>query len=105
MLRLVYRQPDPSHTQDATELAVCEEGDVASQRPQTGNQPVSAFGYLRWRFAARASVPKNVPIRPLGPDLGRAPSLVVAIVPLDRIRFDFSGIIQSGKRTRSSCAQ
>ncbi len=103
VLCLVNWQPDPSHTQDATELAMRKEGDIACQRPQPDNHPVCAFSYLRSCFAARASISEDVPVRSLKSDVGCSPPLVVPVVPLGRVSLNLNGTTEAGKFTRSPC--
>jgi len=101
MLRLPYPQSDPTRGQDAPEVAVREDGNIALQRPEPSNQPICAFGNLGRRFTARTSVSKDIPVRPCLANIYRALSFVVAIVPLRQIRFDFRNLIQPGQFTCS----
>ena len=73
MLRLPHRQSDPTRGQDAPEVAMREDGNVSSQRAETGNHTVSAVGNLGRRFTTRTSVSKKIPVRSLRSQLGPAP--------------------------------
>lgn len=77
MLRLPYLQSDPTRGHDTPEMAV-RDGDITLKRPESSNQPICAFGNLGGRFAAWASVSKDVPVRPCLANIRRALSLVVA---------------------------
>jgi len=52
------RRPDPSRGEDAPELAMREERDVAFQRLKLRNEPTGAGGNLRRRFTAGAAIPE-----------------------------------------------
>src|SRR5450755_3789638 len=84
-------------------MAMREDGDVAFQRPEPGNHPICTFGNLGGRFAAWASVSKDIPVWPCLANIHRALSLVVAVVPLREIRFDFRKLTQPGQLACSPC--
>src|SRR5262249_41561390 len=87
MLPMDYGQSDPSRGQDAAEMAVREERDVAPQHPKSGNEAVGTLGNLRRRLAVRAAVPKQIPIGPRLMDFHWSPSLIVAVIRLGKFRF------------------
>ena len=103
MLRLPYLQSDPTRGQDTPEMAMREDGNVAFERPEPSDQPICAFGNLGGRFPAWTSVSKDIPAGPCLADIRRALSLIVAIVPLHEVRFDFRNLTQSGQHTCSPC--
>ena len=84
-------------------MAMREDRDVAFQRPEPGNHPICTFGNLGGRFAAWASVSKDIPVWPCLANIHRALSLVVAVVPLREIRFDFCNVTQPGQLACSPC--
>jgi len=84
-------------------VAMREESNVTLQRPEPSNQPICAFGNLGGRFAAWTSVSKDIPVWPCLSNVYWALSLVVAVVPLREVRFDFRNLTQPGQLTRSPC--
>ena len=84
-------------------MAMREDGNVAFQCPKSSNRPICAFGNLGGRFAAWASVSKDIPVWPCLANIHRALSLVVAVVPLRKIRFDFRNVTQPGQIACSPC--
>ena len=85
-------------------MAMREDGNVAFERPEPSDQPICAFGNLGGRFPAWTSVSKDIPAWPCLADIRRALSLIVAIVPLHEVRFDFRNLTQPGQLTCSSFA-
>jgi hypothetical protein len=70
-------------------MATREDGNVTFQRPEPSNQPVYAFGNLGGQFAAWTYVAKTFQSgRALRISAARL-SLVLAVVPLREVRFDF----------------
>jgi hypothetical protein len=89
VLRLPYRQSNPTRSHDAQELAMREDGNIPLQCSQPGNHPICTFGNLGGRFTARAPVSKEIPFGLLLASIQRQFSLVVAVVPLRQVRFNF----------------
>src|SRR5713101_5676322 len=88
---------NPTRGQDTPEMAMREDRNIAFQRPEPGNHPICASGNLGGRFAPWASVSKDIPVWPCLANIHRALSLVVAVVPLREIRFDFCNVTQPGQ--------
>ena len=84
-------------------MAMREDGNVTFQRPEPSNQPVCAFGNLGGRVAAWTSVSKDIPFWPCLANIRRAQSLVLAVVPLGEVRFDFRKVTQPGQLACSPC--
>ena len=103
MLRLPYLQSDPTRAEDTPEVAMREDGNITLHRPEPSNHPICAFGYLGGRFAAWTSVSKDIPVWPCLANIRGSLSLVVAVVPLREVRFDFRNLTQPGQLTRSPC--
>ena len=45
---LFYPQSDPAHRQNTSKVAMRENGDIALQIPESGNDPIRAQGNLGW---------------------------------------------------------
>ena len=88
MLTVEGRHADPSSGQDAPELAVREERDVAAQSEKTCDEPIGAIGHLRGRLATWTTVSKHIPIWSFLANVRRAPPFVLAIVPFGQVRLD-----------------
>ncbi len=91
MLPFDCRHSDPSRREDASELAMREEYDVASHPLKFRNQPARAEGNLRGRLAAGATVTKQIPIRTFLAKVCRELTFIGAIVPLGEVRFNLGG--------------
>ncbi len=99
MLSFDDGQADPSYRQATADLAVREQGDVATERPQPGNQAISPKGSALRRFSAGTAVPINVPARPLEPDVARNSALIGAVVPFRQVWFLFGGVTEPCEKT------
>ena len=84
-------------------MAMREDGNVAFQRPEPGNHPICAFRNLGGRFAAWTSVSKDIPVWPSLANIHRAQSLILAVVPLREVRFNFRKVTKPGQLARSPC--
>jgi hypothetical protein len=61
-----------------------------------GYYAIRAGGHMAGRFATRAAVAKELPPRTLLVDLGRAPSLIIAVVPFEQITIDNAHFPEAG---------
>jgi hypothetical protein len=104
MLPFGHRQSDPSHGQDAPELAVREERDVSVYGAKMCDEPIGTVGNLRGHFTMRTAVPKDIPAQSLLANVDGALSFVIAIVPLCQVRLDLGRRPQPGQFTRASRA-
>src|SRR5947209_20141670 len=66
---LASEPPGGEHTQ---EVAARKNQHVGSDGSHPAQRPVCARRDLLWRFASWTAVAKQVPVRPLGVDVGRA---------------------------------
>ena len=105
MLRLTYRQSDPSCAQDTPELAVREQRHVSFEVSQPTDQAVRSSRDLLGRFTVRASILKDVPVWTFLANVCWALSFIVAVVPLDSVGVDLGGSTQSRMLAGSARAQ
>src|SRR6185503_5450100 len=82
------RQVEPASGEHAQDMSAREEQRVALDRPHPADHTIRARAHLLRRLSARAAVAEELPVRALGPDLGAAPPLVRAVVPLDQVLVD-----------------
>ena len=105
MLRLTYRQSDPSCAQDTPELAVREQRHVSFEVSQPTDQAVRSSRDLLGRFTVRASILKDVPAWTFLANVCWALPFILAVVPLHSICVDFGGITKPSKLAGSARAQ
>ncbi len=68
-------QAKPARSQDAEEVAVAEDQDVARKRTEPPDHPVGAGTDVHDRLAARATVAEEMPAGPVAADfIGGRPS-------------------------------
>src|SRR6267143_673002 len=91
--------PSPARSQHSEEVPAGEKQNVARRRPHAVQYSVSPRGDLLWRFAARAAVAEQLPVRAFRTDLDRTATLVLAVVPLDEVVIDFSRRSKAGQFT------
>jgi len=101
MRALDYWQSDPSCRKNAAKLAMREKCNLSVQHPKPSDQSVGAIGNLAGCFTPGATITKDIPIRPVFADVGRAASFVIAIIPLCQIRFDFNTLSRCNQSARS----
>src|SRR2546422_1884086 len=92
---LVSRQAQPARRQDPQKVAVTEQEDVPVDGPPSGNHPVGTGADRRHRLAAGTAVAEAVPVGPLAADVGGAPALIVAVIPLLQVRDDRAGVTKA----------
>ena len=78
-----------------------EKRDITLQISEFSDQPICSVGNLIGRFAARTSVLEDIPFSPPIVNVYRALTLVITVVPLRQIGFDFRGLPQAGQLTGS----
>src|ERR1700719_3859524 len=81
-------QAQPARRQHAQEMAAGEEQGIPVQGAKAGDDPVGAGANSRHAFAAGTAVAEELPVGPFLENLRRRFALVVAVVPLDEVRFD-----------------
>ena len=69
MLAAARRQPNPTRHDDAQNVPVSENHDIAVGGPSPRNYPIYPRAHLLWRFAARTSITKDEPARRAFADL------------------------------------
>ena len=93
MLRFDQCQSNPTHSQNAAELAMRKECNISIQCAQVNDEPVGTVANLCRRFAVRTTIPKHVPVRPHFSDVHGALPFIIAIIPFRKVRFYFGGLI------------
>src|SRR5208283_678230 len=79
-------KPDPPRHEDAEHVSVRKQSDIPVNSADPGDDSIHPGADLLWRFAARATVAENQPVRRLLMNLlGRQP-LVIAVIPLRQLR-------------------
>src|SRR5580704_2489939 len=89
----------PAGGQHPNEVSAGENQHVPLNRSHAAHYIISTCFYLCRRFASRAPVAEQLPVRPLGPDLRRPETLIFAVVPLDEIAIDFGDGSESSQGT------
>src|SRR6266581_767460 len=97
---LVSRQAQPARRQDPQKVAVTEQEDVPVDGPQSGYHPVGTGPDRRHRLATGTAVAEEIPVGPLAADVGGAPALIVAVIPLLQIRDDLAGVAKARQLAR-----
>src|ERR1043166_8623729 len=72
-----------------------EDRHIACDLTDTDNHPVDACCHIFGGLSPRRPVPEYHPARLFGLDLGCRQSLVLTIIPFDKIRLDLAGAIES----------
>jgi hypothetical protein len=85
-------------------MSAREEQYISCYGSYTAQNALSPCSYLAWRFASRAAVAKQLPIRALRADLCRAATLIFAVVPLDEVAIDVRYGLESGQGASSAGA-
>jgi len=80
---------DPAGGEHPQEVTAREKQDVAFNGAHAAQYTICPCAYLGWRFATRAAIPEQLPVRPPGADLCRTETLIFAVVPLDQVAVDF----------------
>src|SRR5687767_5209188 len=99
MQRVPDRQANPADSQDAPEVAVRKDGHIALEGAKPRDQSIRPVGDAGRRFAVRTPVAKEIPVGPVFSDLYRALPLIIAVIPLRQVRFDFRDGTQSDQFT------
>jgi hypothetical protein len=96
-----HRESNPTNAKHPPEMAVRKDGNLALQQSQSRDDAIGAVGHLFRRFAAGASVSKEIPVWTRLADVHGESSLVVAIVPFGQIGIDFGVSAQPGQLARA----
>src|SRR5262245_20367107 len=80
-------------------MSAGEQQHVSTHSPQAAHGPVSPGDDLGRRFPSRAAVAEQLPVGALCPNLGRPPSLILAVVPFQQIGIDFGDAPKAGQFT------
>src|SRR5208337_831930 len=94
---LSRRQAQPARSQDAEEVAVAEDQDVAGKRTEPPDHTVGAGTDVCDRLAARAAVAEETPAGPLVADLIGAPALVAAVIPFGQVGDAHGPVAEAGQ--------
>jgi len=78
-------------------MTVGKDGHVAVRRPDLRDHPVRPAPDVLDRLAAGHPVVPERPPGSLGQDLGRRPTLVLAVVPLGQVRTDLRDVAEAGE--------
>ena len=89
MPRLFNLKPDPPCGEHSPELAVREQRDITHHSPESCDQAIRPRADLRGRFSVRAAIAKDLPIRTFLSNILGMAALILAVVPLLSIGFDF----------------
>src|SRR5262245_46328942 len=73
--------------------------NVLRRRAQSTRHAVGSRGDLLRRFASRATVKEQAPIRPFSANFGRGAAFVFAVVPLDEVGIYFRHRPEAGQFT------
>src|SRR5262249_67279 len=92
---------EPAGGQHANEMAASEEQHIAVHGTHAAYHATRPRSNLGRRFAPRAAVAKEHPIRAFGANLGSALPLVLAIIPFDQITIDLGASAEAGQFTSS----
>ena len=84
-------------SQDAEEVAVAEDQDVARKRTEPSDHTVGASTDVRDRLAARAAVAEETPAGPLAANLIGAPPFVAAIIPFGQVGDAHGPVAEAGQ--------
>lgn len=105
----VRGQPEPARGEDAQDVSVSEERDVAGDLDRAGDDAVGGRAHLLCRLAAARRRGPEVPARGLAAYLGSGSPLVRTVVPLHQVRLGSSerrvareaaGLSGAGERAR-----
>src|SRR5262249_11595876 len=85
----VRSEAEPARREDPEKVSAREEEHVTAHRSASRHDPIRTGSYLGRALAARAAVPEQIPVRPLGVHLRAPPTLVPSVVPFQEIGVDF----------------
>jgi hypothetical protein len=97
-------ESDPACGQHPNEVSAREKQHVSFNGSHAPQHVLSPRDYLGWRFASRAPVAEQLPVRALCTDLCRASAFVFAVIPLDEIVIDFGHGPESSQCARPAGA-
>src|SRR6476660_4264914 len=93
-------QPNPTRSQYSKKVAAREKQNVSGNFTDALHDTVCPRRNVFWRFAARAAIAEQLPVRAFCKDLSRAAAFVLSIVPLDQVTVSFSLGFEPSKFTR-----
>src|ERR1700761_1741382 len=76
-------EPQPPGCQHAHEMSARKNQDIPLNLAHTGHHPMSPCVDLVWRLSSRATVAKQLPIRPFLANLGPDAAFILTVVPFD----------------------
>src|SRR5437867_10264521 len=82
-------------------MAAREKQNVSGHLAHSLHYAICSRSNLFWHFAARAAVAEQLPVRTFSKDVNRAATFVLAIVPFDQVRVNFSNRSESSQLARS----
>src|SRR4029453_8761605 len=92
-------KPNPARRQYPNEMPAGEEYHISRNHAHAAYHAIGPRRGFSWRFPSRSAVAEQFPVGALGADLGSAAPLILAIVPFDQIRVDFSYISKASQLT------
>src|SRR5881394_3344537 len=84
-------KPEPSCRKNPHKVPARKKQSVPIQRPQTNDDTIGPLADLFDRFAARTTISKKLPIRPLASNFVRSLPIVLSIIPFHQIRLNPGG--------------
>jgi hypothetical protein len=92
---------EPPGREDAEKMPAGKEQGVSCDGLDASQNLVRSSGHVLRRLAAGTSVPKEIPLGPLGPDLdGRSP-LVRAVIPFHQVWGDLAPLSEARQLARA----
>jgi len=85
-------------------MSVREQKHVAGSPESTVDHSLSSDGNLRAAFASRHAVAPQGPARVFNLNLGRSPSFVLTVIPLEQICVEYCTIAEAGEEAGFSCS-
>ena len=82
-------QTEPAGGEHPKEMPARKNQHVTFDRPHPAHDAVGPRADLTRRLSSGAAVAEELPVRALRMDLGRAPPLILAVIPLDQVGVDF----------------
>src|SRR5437667_2134916 len=94
-----WLNPDPACGQHSEKMSAGKKQNISSHRAPAAHDAISPRSDLLRRFAARAAVAEQLPVRTFSQDVNREAAFVLAIIPFDQVSASFSYGSEPGQRT------
>src|ERR1700757_743074 len=82
-------ESNPAASQHTHEMPARKNQHIPLHIAKAVNYSMSSRVNLAWRLTARTSIAKQLPVRPLPPDLCTGTAFIVTVVPFDQVCVDF----------------